>query len=142
TCAWGSFRPGENSRQLDAGCLGLADAERSWLLEYERLILAPGARDFVLSFPGSALGGVVGASGAAALLTRYQALAGRRMVVLGSGSLGLQTAWQALERGLEVAGVVEVSGEVRGSAELAARLAGRGVPFFTGHAVVEAVGDS
>jgi D-hydroxyproline dehydrogenase subunit alpha len=141
TCAWASFRPGENSRQLGAGCLGLADAERSWLLEYERLILAPGARDLVLSFPGWELPGVMGATGAAALLTRYQALAGRRMVVLGSGNLGLQTAWQALERGLEVAGIVEVSTQVRGGAELAARLAARGVPFFTGHAVAAAVGD-
>jgi hypothetical protein len=68
TCAWGSFRPGENSRQLDAGCLGLADGERSWMLECERLILAPGARDLVLSFPGWELPGVLGASAAAALL--------------------------------------------------------------------------
>jgi NADPH-dependent 2,4-dienoyl-CoA reductase/sulfur reductase-like enzyme len=142
TCAWGSFRPGENSRQLDAGCLGLADGERSWMLEYERLILAPGARDLVLSFPGWELPGVLGASAAAALLERYQALAGRRMVVLGSGALGLRTAWLALERGLQVAGIVEVSPEVRGPAELAARLAARGVPFFTGHAVAAVAGSA
>jgi thioredoxin reductase len=141
TCAWGSFRPGENSRQLERGCLGLADAERSWLLEYDRLILAPGARDFVLSFPGWELPGVVGACGATALMTRYQAFTSQRMVVLGSGDLGLHTALLALEHGIEVVGVVEVAAEVRGRKELAERLAARGVPFLTSRVVKAVRGD-
>jgi NADPH-dependent 2,4-dienoyl-CoA reductase/sulfur reductase-like enzyme len=135
TCAWGSFGPGENSRHLERPCVGLADGERSWMLEYEHLILATGARDLVLSFPGWELAGVLGARGAIALMTRYQALAGRRLVILGSGDLGLETARLALERGLEVAGIVDVSPAVRGQAELWARLAARGVPFFGAHTV-------
>src|SRR5262245_25967273 len=138
TCAWGSFRSEENSRHLERPCLGLADAERSWMVEYEHLILAQGARDLVLSFPGWELAGVLGARGAIALMTRYQALAGRRLVILGSGDLGLETARLALERGLEVAGIVDVSPGVRGQAELWARLAARGVPFLGAH-TVEAV---
>ena len=138
TCAWGSFRPGENSQHLERPCVGLADAERSWMLEYEHLILAPGARDLVLSFPGWELAGVLGAQGAIVLMTRYRALAGRRLVILGSGDLGLETARLALERGLEVAGVVDTWPRVRGQEELWARLAERGVPFFGAH-TVEAV---
>jgi thioredoxin reductase len=135
TCAWGSFRPGENSRHLERPCVGLADAERSWMLEYEHLILAPGARDLVLSFPGWELAGVLGAQGAIALMTRYRALAGRRLVILGSGNLGLETARLALERGFEVAGVVDVAPRVRGQEALWTRLAERGVPFFGAHTV-------
>jgi thioredoxin reductase len=135
TCAWGSFQPEENSRHLERPCLGLADGERSWMLEYEHLILAAGARDIVLSFPGWELAGVLGARGAIALMTRYRALAGRRIVILGSGDLGLETARLALERGLEVAGIVDVSAEVRGRPELWARLAARGIPFFGSHTV-------
>jgi D-hydroxyproline dehydrogenase subunit alpha len=138
TCAWGSFRPEENSRHLERPCVGLADAERSWMVEYEHLILAPGARDLVLSFPGWELPGVLGARGAIALMTRYQALASRRMVILGSGTLGLETARLALERGIDVAGIVDVSATVRGRAELWQALAARGVPFIPGH-TVEAV---
>jgi thioredoxin reductase len=138
TCAWGSFRPEENSRHLDRACVGLADAERSWMLEPEQLIVAPGARDLVLSFPGWELPGVLGARAAIALMTRYQALAGRRMVILGSGTLGLETARLALERGIEVAGVVDVSSKIRGPAELREKLAARGVPLFLSH-TVEAV---
>jgi thioredoxin reductase len=138
TCAWGSFRPGENSRHLERPCVGLADGERSWMLEYEHLILAAGARDLVLSFPGWELAGVLGARGAIALMTRYRALAGRRLVILGSGDLGLETARLALERGLEVAAIVDVSPEVRGQPELWGPLAARGVPFLGSH-TVEAV---
>ena len=138
TCAWGSFRPEENSRHLERPCVGLADAERSWMVEYEQLILAPGSRDLVLSFPGWELPGVLGARGAIALMTQYRALAGRRMVILGSGTLGLETARLALERGIEVAGVVDVAPTVRGRAELRQTLAARGVPFFSSH-TVEAV---
>jgi D-hydroxyproline dehydrogenase subunit alpha len=135
TCAWGSFRPEENSRHLERPCLGLADAERSWMVEYEHLILAPGARDLVLSFPGWERAGVLGARGAIALMTRYQALAGRRMAILGSGALGLETARLALERGIEVTGIVDVSATVRGPAELWRPLAARGVPFVLAHTV-------
>src|SRR5262249_54109778 len=74
------------------------------------------------------LPGVLGARGAIALMTRYQALAGRRMVILGSGALGLETARLALERGIEVAGIVDVSPTVRGPAELWRPLAARRGP--------------
>ena len=141
TCVWGSFRPQENSRHLERPCVGLADGERSWMLDYEHLILAAGARDFILSFPGWELAGVLGARAAMALMTPYRALAGQRLVVLGSGALGLQTALLALEHGLDLAGIVDVSPEVRGDPDLWSRLARRGTPFFASSTVREAVGD-
>ena len=64
TCSWGSFRPGPNNTNLKIPQLGVADGERSWLIEYEHLILATGARDLVLSFAGWHLPGVLGANGA------------------------------------------------------------------------------
>src|SRR5262249_4350165 len=92
TCVWGSFMPGDNNRHWGTRCLGLADGTRSWLLEYEALILAAGARDLVLACPGWDLPGVLGAQAGAALMTRYRALSARRMVILGSGPLGLLVA--------------------------------------------------
>ena len=58
----------------------------------------------------------MGAAGALALLTRYQAFAARRMVVLGSGPLGLAVATLARARGIEVPAIVEVSPALRGDA--------------------------
>lgn len=141
TCSWGSFRPGTNNINLKTSQLGVADGERSWLIDYDHLILAPGSRDLVLSFPGWQLPGVLGANGAAALLGRYQALSGSRMVILGSGNVALRTARLALEKGVQVAAIVEVASDIRGDSEFAADLARRGIPFMLGHTVEKALGE-
>jgi len=140
TCVWGAFRNSDTSRVLDGPQLGLADAERSWMVKFDRLIVAAGARDLAMSFPGSGLAGVMGANGAHALMHRYQALASRRMVVLSTGNLGLRTAEMALDRGIEVAAVVDVSGSARGERALTAALRDKGVKLYTSHTVREAVG--
>ena len=112
---WGAFRPGPIIRELGA-CVGVADQTRSWLVGYDRLVVAAGARDLALAFRGWEKAGTMGAAGALALLTRYRALAARRMVVLGSGPLGLAVATLARARGVEVPAVVEVAPALRGDA--------------------------
>jgi thioredoxin reductase len=139
-CVWGAFVNGPTARELHGPMLGLADDRRSWLVGYDRLIVAAGARDVVMGFPGWERAGVMGANGAFSLLTRYRALASQRMVILGSGSLGLGTAMLALRRGVTVAGVVEIDAAVRGEAGAAAALTGLGVPIYTSHTVREARG--
>ncbi|MCY3959433.1 MAG: NAD(P)/FAD-dependent oxidoreductase [Chloroflexi bacterium] len=140
TCVWGAFRNSDTSRVLDGPQLGLADHERSWMIKYDRLIVAAGARDLALTFPGSGLSGVMGANGAHALMRRYRALTSRRMVVLGSGDLGLNTARMAQDHGVEVAAVVDVSASVRGDEARMARLQDAGVELYTSHTVMKAVG--
>jgi D-hydroxyproline dehydrogenase subunit alpha len=142
TCVWGAFGPGENSTRLAAPCVGLADSSRSWLTEYGALIIAAGGRDLALAFPGWELPGVLGAQGAMALLTRYQALDARRLVIVGAGALGLRVAGAALEHGIDVVGFVDVAARVPGPAELWAPLAARGVPFFGAHVVQAVEGDT
>jgi thioredoxin reductase len=137
---WGAFVNGPSVQSLPVPMLGLADDRRSWLVGYDRLIVAAGARDVLLGFPGWERAGTLGAAGAAALLTRYRALAARRLVVIGSGPLGLHTAALALEHGVEVAGIVEVDAGVRGNAVAAKALAERGVPIFTSHTIRAARG--
>ena len=141
TCCWGNFIPGPNNVNLKSAQLGVADAQRSWLLDYDRLILSPGSRDLVLSFPGWNLPGVLGSNGAAALLSRYEALSGNRMVILGSGNVGLRMASMALARGVEVAAVVEVASEIRGDSALAAELSRAGVPFLLSHTIERVLGE-
>lgn len=140
TCVWGAFRNSDTSRVLDGPQLGLADDERSWMVKYDRLIVAAGARDLAMSFPGSGMAGVMGANGAHALMHRYRALTSRRMVVLGSGDLGLETARMARDSGVEVAAVVDVAPSVRGDEALMSRLRATGVELYTSHTVKEAVG--
>ena len=120
--------------------LGLADGNRSWLLGYDRAIFAPGARDLGMAFQGWDKAEVMGAGAALALINRYQGFSGQRLVILGSGDLGLSVAWQVLQSGVEVAGKVDVSCSVRGRTEFKARLEHAGVPFYTSYTVKEAIG--
>ena len=140
TCVWGAFRNAETSKLLDGPQLGLADQEQSWVMKYDRLIVAAGSRDLGMSFAGWNMAGAMGANGAYSLMSRYQALSSQRMVVMGSGNLGLNTAMMAQERGIEVAAVVDVSPSVRGDEALMTELRGQGVELYTSHTVKEAVG--
>ena len=135
TCAWGLYVNGPALRALPEPMLGIADAEAATMVGFGRLVLATGARDLVLGFAGWNQPGVMGAQGFAALLTRYDALASRRVVILGSGALALETALLALARGLAVAALVEVAETVQGPAALAAQVAAAGVPILLGHTI-------
>jgi NADPH-dependent 2,4-dienoyl-CoA reductase/sulfur reductase-like enzyme len=137
---WGAFRPGPTLRELGGACLGVADQSRSWLIGYDRLIVAAGARDLGMAFRGWEKAGTMGAAGALALLTRYQACAARRMVVLGSGPLGLAVATLARARGIQVPAVVEVDPVIRGDARARGALEQHGVRFYPSHVAAAALG--
>ena len=140
TAAWGLYVNGPAMRALPAPMLGIADAERATMIGFDRLVLATGARDLVLGFAGWDRPGVMGAQGFAALLTRYDALASRRVLIAGSGALALETALLALAHGIAVLGIVEVAEAVQGPPALAERVRAAGVPLFLGHTIVAADG--
>ena len=99
-CVWGAWVPGPATRALPGRVLGLSDDATSWMIGFETLVVAAGARDLSLGFDGADLPGVVGAQGLHSLLTRYDAFAGQRIVVLGRGKLAADTAGLAQARGL------------------------------------------
>jgi D-hydroxyproline dehydrogenase subunit alpha len=74
---------------------------------FERLVLATGARELFLPFPGWTLPGVVGVGGAQALLKRGARFDGRRVVVAGSGPLLAAVAAALKRAGARVVGVAE-----------------------------------
>ncbi|MEO7169560.1 MAG: NAD(P)/FAD-dependent oxidoreductase, partial [Sphingomonas sp.] len=140
TVAWGLYVNGPAMRAMPGPMLGIADAESASMIGFDRLVLATGARDLVLGFAGWNQPGVIGAQGFAALLTRYDALASRRVLIVGSDRLGLETALLALSHGIEVAGIIEIADTVQGPDELAERLSATGVPIHLGHTIVSAAG--
>lgn len=84
------------------------------------VVLATGARELFLPFPGWTLPGVVGAGGLQALIKSGYDVAGKRVVVAGSGPLLYAAAALAREKGASVMLVAEqapgaaVAGFVRG----------------------------
>jgi NADPH-dependent 2,4-dienoyl-CoA reductase/sulfur reductase-like enzyme len=118
-------------------------------------VLATGARELFLPFPGWTLPGVVGLGGAQALLKAGARFEGLRVVVAGSGPLLLAVAAALKQAGARIVGIAEQAPLPR----LAAFGAGlwrqphriaeglgyaatlRGVPYRTGTWVREALGD-
>lgn len=76
-------------------------------LEYARLVLATGARELFLPFPGWTLPGVTGAGGLQALAKGGWPVSGRRVVVAGSGPLLLAVAAHLRGAGAEIAMIAE-----------------------------------
>jgi D-hydroxyproline dehydrogenase subunit alpha len=76
-------------------------------VEAEAIVLATGARECFLPFPGWTLPGVLGVGGAQALVKSGASFAGRRIVVSGSGPLLLPVAASLKHAGAEVMAVAE-----------------------------------
>jgi NADPH-dependent 2,4-dienoyl-CoA reductase/sulfur reductase-like enzyme len=115
------------------------------LFHYEKLILATGARELFLPFPGWTLPGVTGAGGLQALVQGGLPMAGKRVVIAGSGPLLLAAAAHLRQRGAVIEAIAEQA-PLRRLASFAAQLwrtpnkiaqaldlqwALRGVPQFT-----------
>jgi NADPH-dependent 2,4-dienoyl-CoA reductase/sulfur reductase-like enzyme len=76
-------------------------------VRFGRLVLATGARELFLPFPGWTLPGVVGVGGAQALLKAGARFRERRVVVAGSGPLLLAVAASLAQAGARIVGVSE-----------------------------------
>ena len=140
TIAWGVYRNGPGVQSLPQQVVGLADATRSWMVTFGRIVLATGARDLAMAFPGWNQPGVMGAGALRMLLTRYDAFAGHKLLILGSHDLALETAILGHERGLEIACLVEVRNAPQGNAELVAKVEAAGIVIRCGVAIASAKG--
>lgn len=92
---------------LDGRRLLLEDDQGAIELAYERLVLATGARELLLPFPGWTLPGVTGAGGLQALVKGGLDVRHQRVVVGGSGPLLLAVADTLRRAGAQVVAVAE-----------------------------------
>ena len=98
---------------------------------WKRLILATGARERFLPFPGWTLPGVFGAGGLQALVKGGYAVAGKRILVAGTGPLLLAVAAHLQDAGAEIVAVAEQAG-LRSFAPFAAGLLGQPAKLLQG----------
>ncbi len=140
TAAWGVFANGGSVGWLPGPVAGLADAERSWMIACDHVIVAAGRRDMGLAFPGWDLPGVMGATAAHRLATLYGAFDRRRAVVLGTTADALATACLLRDRGVEIAAIVERASAPVGPDDLLGSLVAGGIPMLCGHVLARAEG--
>lgn len=131
TRVWGVFEDGSI-----AACTG----EESFRCRGKRLILATGATENGLVFPGNTLPGVITAGAAQTMVNLRHVRPGSRAVVVGSGNVGLIVTYQLLQAGMDVAAILEAAPQVTGYAVHAGKVRRAGVPIRCSHTVLEARG--
>jgi len=106
-----------------------------------KVLVATGAREKMLSFPGNTLPGVFGAGAFQTLVNRDLVKASERVLIVGGGNVGLIAGYHAIQAGIEVAALVEALPHVGGYKVHADKLRRLGVPICTSHTVVSASGE-
>ncbi|WP_230427346.1 NAD(P)/FAD-dependent oxidoreductase [Collimonas humicola] len=133
----------------------LESPQQTCKLSYRKLILATGARERLLPFPGWTLPGVTGAGGLQALVKGAYPVHGKRVVVAGSGPLLLAVAATLRQHGAQVLNILEQSSrrklagfalqlartpaKLRQAWQLRSQLAG--VPYHADSYVLQAQGE-
>ena len=120
--------------------IGVVKDGRFVLVKPERFLVAAGAREKALAFPGCDLPGVYGAGAFQTLVNRDMVKAAKRLFVVGGGNVGLIAAYHALQAGIDVLGVVEALPQCGGYKVHLDKIKRLGVPVWTSHTVLRAEG--
>ena len=149
TLVWGIF---------DERTLAIYRDDRTEQIRAKKLILAPGAQEVPVAFPGWTLPGVMMGGAAQSLLVSQRVLPGRRVVMAGVGPLQLKVASQLLDAGAEVVDILEASsrppvsmenalrafghwGKLREGLEYWLKLKRARIPYHHQHVPVRALGE-
>lgn len=106
----------------------------------DALVVAAGASERMLVFPGNDLPGVYGAGAVQTLMNVHGVKPGRRVLMVGAGNIGLIVSYQLIQAGVEVTAVVEAAPRIGGYAVHASKLRRLGVPILVSHSVKAAYG--
>jgi thioredoxin reductase len=132
TQVWGIF-PGFRVSAVQDG--------QSRCFQSSRVILATGASENALSFPGCTLPGVMSAGAAQTLMNIYHVLPGKEIALVGSGNVGLIVAYQLMQAGARVRAIIEAKPELSGYQVHAGKVRRAGVRIYFNHTVQCAHGD-
>jgi len=122
------------------GQVGLQQGGRYYLVKPHAVLVACGAREKNLAFPGCDLPGVYGAGAFQTLLNRDLVKPTQRLFIVGGGNVGLITGYHAIQAGIKVVGLVEALAHCGGYKVHLDKLRRLGVPVFTSHTVIKAEG--
>ncbi len=140
----GSIKVWLNSAALAVfsdGLIGiLKDMNEYVLVKPKYLLIATGAREKMLVFPGNTLPGVYGAGAFQTLVNRDLIKAAENIFIIGGGNVGLIAGYHAIQAGINVVGLVEVLPQCGGYKVHEDKLRRLGVPILTSHTVISANG--
>ena len=94
----------------------------------DAVIIATGASENMVTFRGWTLPGVIGAGAAQTMMNLNKVRPGNKILMLGSGNVGLVVSFQLMQAGCEVVGLVDAAPRIGGYGVHAAKVARTGVP--------------
>lgn len=124
------------------GALNVMIRDRIEPVKAERTLVATGASENMIPFPGWTLPGVIGAGAAQTMANIHGIRPGNTILMVGSGNVGIIVSYQMLQAGCRVAAVIDAAPQIGGYAVHAAKIARVGVPFFMSHTIKAARGQN
>jgi thioredoxin reductase len=122
------------------GALNVMISDRIEQVKAQKTLVATGASENMIPFPGWTLPGVIGAGAAQTMANIHGIRPGNDILMVGSGNVGVIVSYQMMQAGSRVAAVIDAAPKIGAYAVHAAKIARVGVPFLMSHTVKEAHG--
>ncbi len=106
----------------------------------DAVLVATGAAENMVNFRGWTLPGVIGAGAAQTMMNLHHIKPGNRILMLGTGNVGLVVSFQLMQAGCEVVALADAAPKTGGYGVHAAKVARTGVPFYLSHTIKEVEG--
>lgn len=106
----------------------------------DAIIIATGAAENMVPFQGWTLPGVIGAGAAQTMMNLHGVKPGEKVLMLGTGNVGLVVSFQLLQAGCEVVALADAAPRVGGYGVHASKLTRTGIPFYLPYTIKEAEG--
>ncbi len=104
------------------------------------IIIATGASENTLAFPGWTLPGVMGAGAAQTMMNIHGVQPGKQILMVGSGNVGVVVGYQLIQAGCRLMAVIDAASRITGYGVHAAKIARMAVPFYLSYTILEARG--
>ena len=108
------------------------------VVEAQKILVACGGAENAVNFDGWTLPGVMGAGAAQTMVNVRRVLPGKKILMVGSGNVGLIVSYQLMQAGANVVGIVEAAPKIGGYCVHAGKIRRAGVPVYLSHTVLHA----
>ncbi|MFO7713828.1 NAD(P)/FAD-dependent oxidoreductase [Desulfosarcina sp.] len=122
------------------GAMNVLLGDRIEQVKAQKILVATGASENMIPFPGWTLPGVIGAGAAQTMANIHGIRPGNDILMVGSGNVGVIVSYQMIQAGSRIAAVIDAAPKIGAYAVHAAKIARVGVPFMTSHTIQKAHG--
>jgi len=128
TVVWGIF---------NHDTLALYQDHKSRRIRAKAILLSTGASENNITCPGWTLPGVMGAGAIQTMMNVHRVLPGKKILMVGSGNVGLIVSYQLVQAGAEVSAVIDILPTIGGYGVHASKITRLGIPIHVSQTLKE-----